>query len=127
LAQTDAEARRVWEHLSFANIIPEQFRYDRSDEDISFPQLVLDKRVYYNLQYTDESDFTPAHYLWLQPLTSSYAFIDVTDFAKMDKKLDDGKASSGNFVAASTCVNVSTLDYDLQAGKVPCTAGLKVR
>ncbi len=118
IVQVQSEARRVWEHLHLADIIPQYLNASTSTvSDEVFPASEIFANHYFNVQYIDPLYNRPAHYITVMG-ESSRSALDVIQMISIDKKIDDGKASSGNYLGwyanETQCVDGRRDDADVQ-------------
>jgi len=92
------EKFRVMEHLSLSGIIDHQYKYeDGADKSqYYYKAKIKEWNVSGTLEYTQNVYTKAGHIMYLPSLSNS---IDVSSIVKVDKKIDDGKASNGSFMS----------------------------
>lgn len=92
------ERFRVMEHLSLSGIIDHQYKYeDGADSSQYFyKSKIKNWNVRGTIEYTENVYTKQGHIMYLPAFSNS---MPVSSIAGMDKKIDDGKASSGNFLS----------------------------
>ena len=95
---TTEEKYKVLEHLSLSGIIDEQYKYEDGADTSQYNYIskIKEWNAGGTIAYSENSYTRAGHNMFVSSYTNS---INVADIVKIDKKMDDGKASSGNFMS----------------------------